>query len=295
MPFRNADDARFLKPMGDLGRIVHLEWDLHSDRMIEECLRHSDVVINTVGREWETSNYSFTDIYAEGPRRMARLAQRAGVSRFIHVSHMDADHHSPAASLRAKAQGEDAVVDAFPGATIVRPSYMFGAEDQLLNLLGSYPWLFRVNGQNTRTSPVHALDVAEAITTLVDAESTVGKIVSLPGPHSMTYADIIRIGEEAAHRKYDGINIPRFALSAASRLTKIITRVNPDWVARRYIDEKPMDPTSITWDYLGIEPDSLEDLAPVYMRMYRPIEAMEKLISRGGHKLLKQRQYRVVR
>ena len=256
-----------------------MEWDLRRDDTIEECVRHSDVVINVVGREWETRNFSFQDIYVDGPRRMAKIAHEAGVSRFVHVSHMNADARSAAQSYRAKAAGEQAVADAFPGATIVRPSWLFGTEDNLLNLLANAPWLFRVNKQETVTSPVHVRrrrpgaelivqvhDVAEALSRLVDAESMIGRTVSLPGPHRLTYADIMRIGEAAALRKLDGRNLPKPLLALASRFAQYATIVNPDWVARRYIDEKPVEAGTAGFADLNIEPESLEDLAVVYMR-----------------------------
>ena len=109
-------------------------------------------------------------------------------------------------------------------------------------------------------------DVAEALSRLVDAESMIGRTVSLPGPDRLTYADIIRIGEGAALRKFDGRNLPKPLLALASKFAQYATIVNPDWVARRYIDEKPVEAGTAGFADLNIEPESLEDLAVVYMR-----------------------------
>lgn len=140
--------------MGDLGQIVPLEFDLRNDTQIEECVRHSDVVYNLVGRDHETKNFSYTDVSVEGARRIARIASLTGVSRVIHVSHINADVNSKSKFYRAKAEGEEAVKEAFPGATIVRPAPMFGHEDRLLNKMVTKPWSFRVNDLETTISPV---------------------------------------------------------------------------------------------------------------------------------------------
>lgn len=94
-------------------------------------------------------------MHVEGARRIARISALSGVSRFVHVSHLNADHNSPSKVYRHKAQGEDAVKDAFPGATIVRPSWMYGHEDRLLNTIATNPIVFRINHGDTKIKPVH--------------------------------------------------------------------------------------------------------------------------------------------
>lgn len=145
---------RHLKPMGDLGQIVPLEFDLRNETFVEECVRHSDVVYNLVGRDYETKNYSYNDVSVEGARRIARISALCGVSRLIHVSHLDASHDSRSLFYRAKAEGDEAVKEAFPDATIVRPGPMFGHEDRLLNKMVTRPWQFRVNHLETVIKPV---------------------------------------------------------------------------------------------------------------------------------------------
>lgn len=126
-------------------------------------MRHSDVVYNLTGRQYETKcvcagctrahaggalrltihhpsphrNFTFDDVHAKGAERIAAIAADAGVSRFIHVSHLNAEASSPSAYLRAKAEGEKLVSKAFDGATIVRPGPLYGHEDRLLNQIAS--------------------------------------------------------------------------------------------------------------------------------------------------------------
>jgi NADH dehydrogenase (ubiquinone) 1 alpha subcomplex subunit 9 len=96
-------------------------------------MRHSDIVYNLVGRYYETKNFKYNDVHVTGALKLAQMAESLGVSRFVHVSDLNADANSPSAYLRSKAEGEEVVKRAFDGATIVRPGPMFGHEDRLLN------------------------------------------------------------------------------------------------------------------------------------------------------------------
>lgn len=100
-------------------------------------------------------NFSFKDVHVDGARRIARIAHFSGVSRFIHVSHLNASPTSKSALYRHKYEGELAVREAFPEATIVRPATLFGHEDRLLNTMACSPSVYRVNHGETRVQPVH--------------------------------------------------------------------------------------------------------------------------------------------
>ncbi|KAI0669216.1 hypothetical protein C8Q78DRAFT_1042268 [Trametes maxima] len=155
IPYRDEDEKRHLKVTGDLGQIVNMEWDLRRPDQIEECLRHSDIVYNLVGREYETKNFSYESVHVKGASDIANLAAQAGVDRFVHVSHLNAAHDSPSAFYRTKAEGEERVKEAFPTATIVRPSVMFGYEDRFLNNIAFWPIWWKLNNMRTSVRPVH--------------------------------------------------------------------------------------------------------------------------------------------
>jgi NADH dehydrogenase (ubiquinone) 1 alpha subcomplex subunit 9 len=110
-------------------------------------------------------NFKFPEVHVEGARRIARIAHLCGVSRFVHVSHLNARHDSPSKVYRHKASGEEAVKEAFPGATVARPSWMYGHEDRLLNSVATHPWLFRLNHGDTLVKPVHVGRVTDAVQT----------------------------------------------------------------------------------------------------------------------------------
>ena len=152
---------------------------MNNDTQIEECLRHSDTVYNLVGRDYKTKyvidhlhnhplheadassviepyrNFDFNDVQVSGARRIARIAAQSGVSRLVHVSHLNSDPNSASAFYRTKYEGEQAVREAFSDATIVKPGWMYGHEDRLLNTLAVSPSVYRVNHGETKIAPVH--------------------------------------------------------------------------------------------------------------------------------------------
>jgi len=128
-----------LRLVGDLGQVLFTPYELRDDASIKKAMRHSNVVINLIGRDWETMNYKFEDIYVKGPARIARLAKECGVEKFIHVSSLNiSDHPEPimlpggSKILKTKFEGEQVVRDIFPDAVIFRPSDMYGSEDRFI-------------------------------------------------------------------------------------------------------------------------------------------------------------------
>ncbi|MCO5589756.1 hypothetical protein L7F22_043725 [Adiantum nelumboides] len=298
VPYRDEDEKRHLKPMGDLGQIVPMEWDLRNDEQIAECMRHSDVVYNLVGRNHDTKNFKFQDVNVTGAGRLAAIAEMLGVSRFIHVSHLNADVNSPSTFLRTKAEGEEAVKRAFQGATIVRPGHLFGHEDRFLNQMASYPLLWHVNHMKTKMRPVHSIDVAQALEVMCDADVTsMGQTFSLAGPKTYTIAQMLQLVEALTYNKIirHGLNVPKFALTAATKVADLAwwPMFSPDEVEQRFHDDKADEPGTLGFADLGIEPDTLEERAILYLRRYRSNLYFEQPVEGSGMKLKKQR-YHVV-
>ncbi|GAA5911065.1 hypothetical protein JCM6882_006867 [Rhodosporidiobolus microsporus] len=283
VPYRDQDEARHLKVCGDLGQVVPMEWDLNNDTQIEECLRHSDTVYNLVGRDYTTKNFSFSDVHVSGARRIARIAHQSGVSRLVHVSHLNADPNSKSAFYRTKFEGEQAVREAFNDATVVRPGWMFGHEDRLLNTLAVSPSVYRVNHGQTKIAPVHVLDVASALNTMYTAPSTLGETFSLPGPRTYTFEELLRITEAVTLKKLRGPNFPKPVLQALARAWDLVwwPTLSPDEVTRRFIDDLPVAPGTKGFADLGIEPELLDDLAIVYLRRYRSASYHDLPAARG--------------
>ncbi|KAH8921240.1 NAD(P)-binding protein [Atractiella rhizophila] len=189
--YRDPDDARHLKVTGDLGVVIPMEFDARNDYQIEECVRHSDVVYNLIGRDYETKNFGYNSVFVETSRRLARISALTGVRKFIQVSHLNADPDSKSQVYRAKYEGEAAVMEAFENATIVRPGPMYGHEDRFINSMVRQPWSWRVNHGQTLTRPVHVLDVAQALFTL-ESSDYIGpnSLFTLPGPKAYTHRQL---------------------------------------------------------------------------------------------------------
>ncbi|KAJ3078521.1 hypothetical protein HDU99_000540, partial [Rhizoclosmatium hyalinum] len=190
------DEKRHLKLMGDLGQIVQLRFDVRNDEQLTSCIKHSDTIINLIGRNYPSLNFNLTQTHVDVPRKLARMATELGVNKFIHVSALGANVDSPSEFLRTKALGEIAVREEFPNATIIRPSSIYGSEDKFWNRIGYYLKFGFVglpiynNGQ-TILRPVYVGDVAAAIAKSMTNDQVVGKTIELYGPRSYKQQHLI--------------------------------------------------------------------------------------------------------
>lgn len=252
------------------------------------------------GRQYQTKNFTWDDVHVKGAERLASIASDAGVSRFIHVSHINAAKESPSAYLRSKAAGEEAVKQAFDGATIVRPGPLYGHEDRFLNQMANWPLTWHVNHGRTKLRPTHVLNVAHALEIMLDAENTsIGQTFSLAGPKQYTITQLLSLVESLTFNKTvrEGLNVPKFALKFAATLADKPwwPMLNPDEVERRYIDDLLDEPGTKSWADLGMEPDEIEDVALTYLRRYRPAVQYERPIEgTHGSGKLKKPKYHVV-
>ena len=151
VPFRGDEkDVRHLKVMGDLGVVNFVETSIRSLEQIEAAVADADVVINLLGKHYETLRWRFADVHTSFPAVLAEVCAAQGVERLVHVSALGAAADSPSEWARTKAMGEQALHEAFPAATIVRPASMFGDEDRFLNRIalmgGSFPFIPMVDG-----------------------------------------------------------------------------------------------------------------------------------------------------
>ncbi|EIW80946.1 NAD(P)-binding protein [Coniophora puteana RWD-64-598 SS2] len=268
VPYREEDTKRHLKPMGDLGQIVSMEWDLRNDDQIAECLRHSDIVYNLVGRDYETKNFKYDDVHVKGAERIAKIAAEVGVQRLVHVSHLNASSSSKSAFYRSKAEGEERVKAAFPNATIIRPAAMYGHEDKFFNNMSNWPIWWKLNHGETKIRPVHVMDVAQALANLMGTPSMPGTY-SLPGPRTMTYEYLLDLVSSVTYNPPSGT--PTLPKPVAMALAKAAQNVwwpalSPDEVERRYISDSEV---AGDWDAFGVAPDAIEQHAITYLRRHR--------------------------
>ncbi|KAF8926108.1 hypothetical protein EDD21DRAFT_374326 [Dissophora ornata] len=270
VPYRDEDEMRPLKIMGDLGKIVPMEIHLRNKESLETAIRHSDTVYNLLGRDYETKNFSFSDVHVEAAGVIAELAQKHNVDRLIQVSAMNADVDSPSRFLSTKAEGENLVRSIFPSATIVRPSFLYGQEDRFLARLAMSRGLsIRINGGNTKVRPVNVSDVASAMHKMLDGTNTVGETFELVGNEEYTYKQLLDYIKETTNRDHGDINVPKPIASLIAKVTNLLPwqTLGTDEIERMMIDDKL---TGVkTFDDLQIDPTSLEVTGIQYLRRFR--------------------------
>ncbi|XP_038842814.1 NADH dehydrogenase [ubiquinone] 1 alpha subcomplex subunit 9, mitochondrial-like [Salvelinus namaycush] len=275
-------DLMYLRPMGDLGQIIFMEWDARNKDSIRKALAHSNVVINLVGREWETKNYPFEDTYVSIPQQIAKATREAGITKLIHISHLNADIRSPSKYLRNKAVGETAVRDEFPDAIIMKPAEMFGREDRFFNHFANMRWFGKAvplisMGKKTVKQPVHVVDVAMAIINAIKDPDANGKTYALVGPNRYLLHDLVEYVYAVAHRPFVPYPLPRPLYHLVARffaMNPFEPWTTPDKVDRFHTTDMKY-PGLPGLEDLGIIPASIEKKAIEVLRRHRRFRFLE--------------------
>jgi NADH dehydrogenase len=196
--------ANFLQPFGDVGQIQVVQANVRVEETVKAALRGADVVINLVGLLAQTRRQKFEAVHTQGAATVARLAKEVGVKHLVQFSAIGADATSPAKYAKTKAAGEAAVRAAFPNAVILRPSVVFGPEDDFFNrfaaLANITPVMPLVGGGKTKFQPVYVGDVAKAAVAALELKSAAGRTFELGGPEVYTMREIIEFILEATYR-----------------------------------------------------------------------------------------------
>jgi uncharacterized protein YbjT (DUF2867 family) len=271
---RHGAAAKFLKLKGDVGQVGLFNITIDDEALLPAFLAGNDTVINCVGILQESGNQRFDLIHHTAPARLARLAREAGVERFIHLSAIGADPRSSSGYGRSKAAGEQAVRDAFPTATILRPAVVFGPEDTFFNRFAALamisPVLPLIGGGLTRFQPVYVGDVADAAVQCVDDRTTAGRTYELGGPKTYTFRQLMELLLEGMRRKRLLIDIPFGIASLQARLMAILPNppLTPDQVEMLKRDNV-VSSGALTLATLGITPTAVEAILPTYLDRFR--------------------------
>lgn len=262
-PYREEMFQRHLKVTGDLGVVNYAEFDIRNVDSIERAVKHSDVVVNLMGRDWETKNFSFYDVHVEGAKRVAEAVAKWQVPRFIHVSSHTPDINSPSKFYATKALGESAVREIVPDATIVRPAPVFGENDNLLVRLASHDVNLVTGNALATLEPTHVLDLTRALEMMVYDDSTVGKTYDLRGPDKFTYSQLHDLVKECVKRDIQMVNLPKSLLKAWATFCQYAAYwegpMTPDVVERMLISQPKPEKGTLGYSDLGITPQRLED------------------------------------
>ncbi len=274
---RHPDSALFLKTMGDVGQITPVQANLRDDRSVAAACAGADAVVNLVGILYSRGKQSFEAVHHEGALRVAAAARTAGAKRFVQMSALGASARSPAEYARTKAMGEEAVKNAFPGATIVRPSIVFGPEDGFFNrfaAMAAIAPMLPVVGRpphGPTFQPVYVGDVAEAIVKALNDPATQGKTYELGGPSRYTMAEIMALVLQWTGRKRIVAWMPTGLVNLKARFLELlpVPPLTRDQVAMLQVDNV-VGGALPGLDALGIQPTPAEAVVPAYLDRYRP-------------------------
>jgi NADH dehydrogenase len=270
---RRAEDAKFLKPMGNVGQIATVNVDLGDAKLLPAFLAGNLALVNCVGILRESGRQRFELLHHTGPARLARLAREAGVERLVHVSALGAEPRSSSLYARTKAAGERAVRDAFPTATILRPSLVFGPEDQFFNRFAAMavtsPVLPLIGGE-TRFQPVYVGDVADAVIACLGDPATAGRTYELGGPKTYTLRELLELLLSEIRRKRRLVDLSFGLAGALARLASVLPAapLTPDQVELLKSDNI-VAPGALDLASLGITPTAVEAVLPTYLDRFR--------------------------
>ena len=271
---RDAERAHFLQPLGDVGQVAPVRTDIARREQVAAAVDGAEAVVNLVGVLYERGRRTFRRIHVEGAGNIAEAAARAGCGRMVQVSSIGASPRSPSSYARSKAAGERAVLQAMPGAAVVRPSVVFGAEDGFFNLFGRMaalsPAIPLFGGGATRFQPVYVDDVAAAIVRCLADPGTGGRVFELGGPSIYSFRQLMEIVRRETRRNVMLVPIPFLAARVQALALQFLPRppLTPDQVRLLRIDNV-VDRGMPGFDDLGVVPTTVEAMVPRYLSRYR--------------------------
>jgi uncharacterized protein YbjT (DUF2867 family) len=281
---RRPELAYHLQPAGKVGQIHAVQANVRHPASVQTAMRGSSVVVNLIGILTESGGQTFDAVQFRGAETVAKAAEAAG-ARMVHVSAIGADDNSPSRYARAKAAGEKAVLAAVPSATILRPSLMFGPEDQFTNRFAALAQMSPVLplvGGDTRMQPAYVGDVADAVADAVDGKTRPGATYELGGPEVLTMREIMQLIFRMTDRDRTLLPLPfglakfqAFFLQFAPGAFKL----TPDQVELLKTDNvvsEAAKSAGLTLPGLGIAPDSMEAVCPQYLWRFRPMGQFQR-------------------
>ena len=290
---RRPNEAMHVKPYGTVGQVEPVFCNIRDDASVRAVARGADAVVNCVGTFDRKGKNNFDAVQNEGAARIARIAAEEGVARLVQISAIGANEGSESVYAQTKAQGEKAIQDAFPGAVILRPSVIFGPEDDFFNRFAGmtrFSPVLPVVGAETRFQPVYVDDVAQAAEMGATGVAPSG-IYELGGPDVNTFRELMQQMLKVIRRRRLIMNIP-FGLAAAMAwgfelvqtlsLGLIPPQITRDQVRSLRVDNVVSGEAHGFAD-LGIRPVAMEVVMPDYLWRFRPAgqyEAIKESASR---------------
>ncbi|MBL8699661.1 MAG: complex I NDUFA9 subunit family protein [Alphaproteobacteria bacterium] len=271
---RDPSAAAFLKTMGGVGQVVTMRANVTDPAAVAEAVNGADVVVNLVGILYEAGRQRFDAVQAQAPDALAGAARAAGVGTFVQVSAIGADPGSPSAYGRTKAAGEAAVRRHYPAAPILRPSIVFGPEDDFFNrfarMAQMLPVLPLIGGGQTKFQPVYVGDVAEAVVRATEHPAAAGTTFELGGPRVATFRELLQMVLRETGRNCALVPVPFWAARMQAFFLEMLPMplLTRDQVALLERDNV-VAPGAIGLSALAIEATPMELVLPAYLEIYR--------------------------
>ncbi|PRY91656.1 complex I NDUFA9 subunit family protein [Donghicola tyrosinivorans] len=276
---RRPNEAGFVRTYGVVGQVEPVFCNIRDDASVAAVLNGADAVVNCVGVLSEAGKNSFEAVQADGAERIARLSAAEGIANLVHISALGADADSDSEYAQTKAAGEEAVLSHIANAVILRPSIIFGNEDEFFNrFAGMIGPVLPVVGAKTRFQPVYVDDVAAAAVQGVNGQ-VAGGIYELGGPDVRSFEELMNQMLDVIHRRKLVLNVPFFAASimgAALDFAQAITLglfhngiLTRDQVKNLKADNVVSEGAK-GFDAFGIEPTNMGAVLPQYLWKFRP-------------------------
>lgn len=279
---RRPDLAGHLQPMGAVGQIHAIQANLRYPESVQQAVAGSDAVVIAVGVLASTGKQTFNALHVDGPRAVAKAAKEAGVETLIYVSAIGADATSSADYAKSKAAGEAAVLEEFPEAVILRPSIVFGPEDQFFNRFAGMakmaPLLPLIGGGKTKFQPVYVGDLALAISNAVEGGAKPGEIYELGGPEVLSFRQLLDKTLEWSGRKAGYLSLPFWLAKLQALLTwpvpNALRPITVDQVRMLQTDNvvsEAAQKEKRTLEGLGVpHPHACGVIVPSYLERFKP-------------------------
>jgi NADH dehydrogenase len=279
---RRPDLAGHLQPMGAVGQVHAVQANLRYPESVARACQGGDAVINLVGVLAPTGQQTFAAVHTDGARAVAKAARQAGAQTMVQVSAIGADRKATANYARSKGLAEQAVLEEFPDAVILRPSIVFGPEDEFFNRFAALaqvsPVLPLIGGGKTRFQPVYVGDVATAIVTAAAGHAKPSTVYELGGPEVMSFRQLLELTQEWAGRRRWYMPMPfwlaKLQALATWPLPNSLRPITVDQVRMLKTDNVVGDAAiaeARTLAALGVaEPRAVGTVVPGYLERFRP-------------------------
>lgn len=271
---RNPGEALFLKTCGAVGQIVPIFANIRDDASVAAAVDGADAVVNLVGILYESGRQTFDAVHHVAAGRIAKAASAAGAASMVQISAIGASPNARSKYARSKAAGEGAVHAALPGATILRPSIVFGPEDGFFNLFAGLtrmsPILPLIGGGRTRFQPVYVGDVADAVMAALERPDAAGKTYELGGPTVYTFRQLMELLLKTIDRERALVVVPWSVAKLQAAVFGLLPKplLTLDQLAQLRVDNVVPEGALGLAD-LGVEPTAAEIILPTYLDRFR--------------------------